>query len=303
MTFEVKACGEASIVMLNSEVGDPKKPMLNLIIGGENNTKSAIKRQLDDSLTGTSQRGVFYPTPGYVVDVNKYGLDLTGITTLTFEVMACGEASIVMSNSEVGDPKKPMYDFIIGGENNQKSFLRRRKDDSLTARSKQTVFYHTPDVCKCDEYRPFWIRAIDGDLWIGEGRIVGMNVTAEFYYPPPFTVRAIGIYTNQENVGEWKVQLEVLHKLFDGSFLQCSTNYKAVLDIILSKKTSLLQCAIMCDMLLSCIGHNYHYQSCELLAFSPGHGVVTKIPKKQEDGWEFYTKCYRYNRACLWCYF
>ena len=64
MTFEVKACGESSIVMLNSEVGDPKKPMLNLIIGGENNTKSAIKRQLDDSLTGTSQRGVFYPTPG-----------------------------------------------------------------------------------------------------------------------------------------------------------------------------------------------------------------------------------------------
>ncbi|CAG2190043.1 unnamed protein product [Mytilus edulis] len=144
----------------------------------------------------------------YVVDVNKYGLDLTGITTLTFEVMACGEASIVMSNSEVGDPKKPMYDFIIGGENNQKSFLRRRKDDSLTARSKQTVFYHTPDVCKCDEYRPFWIRAIDGILSIGEGRIVGMNLIAEFYYPPPFTVRAIGIYTNQENVGEWKVQLE-----------------------------------------------------------------------------------------------
>ncbi|XP_071166077.1 uncharacterized protein [Mytilus edulis] len=131
-----------------------------------------------------------------------------------------------------------------------------------------------------------------------------MDAIAGFNYPH-FTVRGIGIYTNQEYIGEWKVQIEVLNKLFDGNFLQCSTNYKVVLDILLSKKTSLLQCAIMCDMLPSCIGHNYHYQSfsCEQLAFSPGHGIITEIPKKQEDGWEFYTKCYKYNRACLWCYF
>ena len=120
---------------------------------------------------------------------------------------ACGEASIVMSNSEVGDPKKPMYNFIIGGENNTKSAIRRRLDDSLTGTSQRMILFPTSDVCKCDEYRPFWISAINGELRIGKGRIVGMDAIAGFNYPH-FTVRGIGIYTNQEYIGEWKVQIE-----------------------------------------------------------------------------------------------
>lgn len=238
----------------------------------------------------------------YVVDINKYGLDLSGITTLTFEAKACGAVSIIMSNSDDGDSSKPMYGFIIGGWANRKSSIRKRNDNSLTPGSGQSVDFDTPDLCKCDEYRPFWISAINGVLMIGKGLIVGINVIAEWTDPYPFTVRSIGIYTNQNGIGEWKVQIEVVNNLYDGSFSRCTTNYKADLNILFSKKnTSLLQCAALCDKLLSCIGLNHHNQSCELVALSPG--VVTQIPKKQEDGWEFYTKCYRYNGACLWCYF
>ncbi|VDI57322.1 Hypothetical predicted protein [Mytilus galloprovincialis] len=239
----------------------------------------------------------------YVVDINKNGLDLTGITTITFQVKACQDVSIIMSNSDDKDSSKSMYNFIIGGWTNSKSAIQRRNDDSLTPASQQSVLFDTPNVCKCDEYRPFWISAINGVIMMGKGLIVGRNVIAEWTDPNPFTVRSIGIYTIVKNIGEWKVQIEVVNNLYNGSFLQCTTNYKAVLNILFLKKTSLLQCAVLCDKLLSCIGLNYHSQSfsCELVALSPG--VVTQIPKKQEDGWEFHTKCYRYNGACLWCYF
>ncbi|CAC5411660.1 unnamed protein product [Mytilus coruscus] len=238
----------------------------------------------------------------YVVDINKNGLDLSGIETLTFEVKACQSVTIIMSNSDDGDSSKPMYEFIIGGWSNLKSAIRRRNDDSLTPGSQHSVKFYTPDLCKCDEYRPFWISAINGVLMIGKGLIVGINVIAEWTDPYPFTVRSIGIYTNHNTIGEWKVQIEVVNNLYDGRFSRCTTNYKAVLNILFSKKkTQLFQCAALCDKLLSCIGLNYHNQSCELVALSPG--VVTKIPKKQEDGWKFYSKCYRYKRACLWCDF
>ena len=144
----------------------------------------------------------------YVVDINKNGLDLTGITTITFEVEACLAVSIIMSNSDNGDSSKPMYNFIIGGYQNQKSAIQRRNDDSLTPGSRQSVLYDTPDVCKCDEYRPFWISAVNGVIMMGKGLIVGRNVIAELTDPNPFTVRSIGLYTNRDNIGEWKVQIE-----------------------------------------------------------------------------------------------
>ncbi|XP_063436276.1 uncharacterized protein LOC134717681 [Mytilus trossulus] len=114
-----------------------------------------------------------------------------------------------MSNSDDEDSSKSMYNFIIGGWTNLKSAIQRRNDDSLTPGSQQSVLYDTPDVCKCDEYRPFWISAIHGVIMMGKGLIVGRNVIAELTDPNPFTVRSIGIYTNWENLGEWKVQIEV----------------------------------------------------------------------------------------------
>ena len=143
----------------------------------------------------------------YVVDINKHGLDLSGITTLTFTVKACHGVKIIMSNSDDGDSSKPMYSFIMGGEKNLRSGFQRRNDDSLTLASQQTVHYDTPDVCSCDEYRPFWISAINGVLMIGKGLIVGINVIAEWTDQNPFTIRSIGIYTNWETIGEWKVQI------------------------------------------------------------------------------------------------
>ncbi|XP_063431727.1 uncharacterized protein LOC134714418 [Mytilus trossulus] len=141
----------------------------------------------------------------YAVDVNKYGLDLTGITTMTIEVKACQDASIIMSNSDDGDPKKPMYHFVIGGWNNNQSGIQRREDDTLLpVDSRQNHQFLTPEVCNCSEYRPFWISAIKGDLRIGIGLIVGINDIAEWTDPHPFTIRGIGIYTNIKHIGDWK---------------------------------------------------------------------------------------------------
>ncbi|CAC5422585.1 unnamed protein product [Mytilus coruscus] len=151
-----------------------------------------------------------------------------------------------MSNSDDGDSSKPMYGFIIGGWANRKSAIRKRNDNSLTPGSEQSVTFDTPDLCKCDEYRPFWISAINGVLMIGKGLIVGSSI-----------------------------QMTI-----------CSTAATCILLL------QFLSPTIMGSLLIA---------SCELVALSPG--VVTQIPKKQEDGWEFYTKCYRYNGACLWCYF
>ena len=143
----------------------------------------------------------------YVVDINQYGLDLGGITTLTFEAKACRDANTIMSNSDNGNSSKPIYEFIIGGWGNQKSAILRRNDDSLTQSSQQVVIFDTPDICKCDEYRQFWISANNGVLMMGKGLIVGINVIAEWTDPDPFTVKSIGIIT-WGGIGEWKVQLE-----------------------------------------------------------------------------------------------
>ncbi|VDI35260.1 Hypothetical predicted protein [Mytilus galloprovincialis] len=238
----------------------------------------------------------------YAVDINQYGLDLSGITTLTFEVKACNDVTIIMSNSDDGNSSKPIYQFIIGGWRNKISAIQRRSYYSLTQDAYQTFKFNTLGLCQCAEYRPFWISTKNGVLMIGKGFIIGTNVVAEWTDPNPFTVRRIGIYTNIWRTGVWKVQIEVVNNLYDGHFSRCTTNYKAVLNILISNNnTSLLSCAVLCDMLLSCIGFNYHKQSCELVALGPG--VVRNIPMKQEEGWKFYSKCYRYNGACLWCYF
>ncbi|XP_071138508.1 uncharacterized protein [Mytilus edulis] len=131
----------------------------------------------------------------YEVNINKYDLDLSGITTLTFEVKACQDATIVMSNSDDGNSSMPMYQFIFCGWENEKSAIRKQD---------QGVEVNTLGVCKCDEYRSFWI---SGDLRIGKGLNVGINVIAEWTDPDPFTIRSIGIYT-WGGTGEWKVQLE-----------------------------------------------------------------------------------------------
>ncbi|VDI82137.1 Hypothetical predicted protein [Mytilus galloprovincialis] len=166
-----------------------------------------------------------------------------------------------MSNSDDGNSSKPIYDFIIGGWYNQKSAIGRRNDDSLTPDSKQRNTFNTPDICQCDEYRPFWISTTNGVLMMGKGLIVGINVIAEWTDLNPFTIRSIGIYTNWGTIGEWKVQIGVVNNLYDGRFSRCTTNYKAVLNILISKKnTSLLECAVLCDTLLTCIGLNYHNQ-------------------------------------------
>ncbi|VDI45172.1 Hypothetical predicted protein [Mytilus galloprovincialis] len=153
----------------------------------------------------------FYRIPDYlqyVVDINKYGLDLSGITTLTFEVKACHAVKIVMSNSDEGDSSKPMYNIFICGGQNRRSGFQRRNDDSLTPDTEFNVAYDTLDLCSCDEYRPFWVSATNGDLMIGKGLIVGFNVIAEWTDPYPFMVRSIGLFTNQQIIGEWKVQME-----------------------------------------------------------------------------------------------
>ncbi|XP_063411210.1 uncharacterized protein LOC134694143 [Mytilus trossulus] len=197
----------------------------------------------------------------HVADINQYGLDISGITTLTFEVKACKDVNIIMSNSDDGNSSKPIYQFIIGGWGNKKSAIQRRRDYPLTNGSFQAFKFDTSDLCNCAEYRPFWISTTNGVLMIGKGLIVGTNVIAEWTDPNPFTVRRIGIYTNIGEAGVWKVQIEVVNNLYDGHLSRCTTNDKAVLNILFSNKnTSLLKCTAMCDTLTSCIGFNYNKQ-------------------------------------------
>ncbi|XP_063436197.1 uncharacterized protein LOC134717633 [Mytilus trossulus] len=224
----------------------------------------------------------FYPNPDYlqyVVYINKYGLDLSGFTTITFEVKACHAVKIVLSNSDDGDSSKPMYNVFICGAQNQRSGFQRRNDDPLSPDSQINVSFDTLDLCSCNEYRPFWVSAINGDLKTGTGLVVGTNVIAECTDPYPFRIRSIGLFTNQQILGEWRVQLEVVNNHFDGSFSRCTTNYKAALNILFStNNTSLLQCAALCDKLPSCIGLNYYNQSLlERVTFQSGYHQSSKV--------------------------
>ncbi|XP_063418855.1 uncharacterized protein LOC134701647 [Mytilus trossulus] len=51
----------------------------------------------------------------YNIDVNRYSLDLNGITSLVFEINTCTWAHVLLSSSGVRNSSEPFYDIAFLG--------------------------------------------------------------------------------------------------------------------------------------------------------------------------------------------
>ncbi|CAC5386103.1 unnamed protein product [Mytilus coruscus] len=238
----------------------------------------------------------------YTIDINRYNLDLSGITSLLFEIKTCSYAHVLLSNSDVRNSSKPLYEIIIGYFNYD-SFIIYRADDSLYSGSRNYTSVETPNILNCTVYLPFWISWESGDIELGTGIVVGENVVLNLTNTHHFEVKSIGVLTDLGTLGNWIIQIEVSDK-FAGYFDSCSMdNTKSDMVVVDAFKCSEMRCATSCGMSRTCMGYNFNstMNRCELLWF--GSNVVSDIPHHIEAGWRFYSKCYNGKTACLGCYF
>ncbi|XP_063415954.1 uncharacterized protein LOC134697600 [Mytilus trossulus] len=143
----------------------------------------------------------------YTIDVNKYNLDLSGITSLVFEVKRCGRTHVLLSSSDVRNSAEPMYEIDIG-YNNYDTFIIYRSDDSLDHESRKYVNFPTPDIFNCTMYYPFWISWKEGDIKLGSGIVIDDNILGYLTNAPQFEVKAIGVLTDYGELGSWRIQFE-----------------------------------------------------------------------------------------------
>ncbi|CAG2191132.1 unnamed protein product [Mytilus edulis] len=194
----------------------------------------------------------------YTIDINRYNLDLKGIT-LAFEVKACASVHILLSSSDVKNSLLPLYEIRLGGWGNIKSHLLYRADDSLTAESMYLKEVDTPNILNCNVYLPFWISYTGGHIGYGIGLLVGENALSNVINTNKVEVRGIGVLVsyNYGRSAEWKIQLE---DKFVGRFDSCSmdnnkADMAAVDDI---QCPSQIECATRCGLSKFCMGYNFN---------------------------------------------
>ncbi|CAC5372528.1 unnamed protein product [Mytilus coruscus] len=239
----------------------------------------------------------------YTIDINRYNLDLKGIT-LVFEVKACVSVHILLSSSDIQNSSLPLYEIRLGGWQNTKSHILYRAGNSLTDESMHLTTVDTPNILNCTVYLPFWISYTGGHIGYGTGLLVGENTLSNVINTNQVEVRGIGVLVsyNYDRSAEWKIQLE---DKFAGRFDSCSMdNNKADMAVVDDIQCpSQIECATRCGLSKTCMGYNFNsaLNRCELLWFKSD--VVTDIPHHIEAGWRFFSKCFNGITACLGCYF
>ncbi|XP_071123882.1 uncharacterized protein [Mytilus edulis] len=146
----------------------------------------------------------------YTIDVNKYNLDLSGITSLVFELKRCGRAHVLLSSSDVRNSAKPLYEFDIGNKD-YSTYIIYRSDDLLDPESRNYVDFLTPNIYDCTVYLPFWISWAEGEIKLGTGIVVGKNVLGYLTNSPHFEVKAIGVLTDYGRLGNWRIYFEDIY--------------------------------------------------------------------------------------------
>lgn len=127
--------------------------------------------------------------------MNNFWLSPT-MPHLTFTVMTCHYAALLLSNTRSGEYK---YEVIIGYDRNR----------LVVVRDADGRIHHTidrPDLLNCNEYRKFWITFTTGSIAVGTGSDFN-NGFLNWVTPQAITVSAVGLTTGEDSVGEWLFDL------------------------------------------------------------------------------------------------
>ena len=82
---------------------------------------------------------------------NRYFVD--------FVVMACGHGHVLLATEE-GNTDSNIYEFVIGGWDNNQTVIRTKIFGEYRAGA------HTPDLLTCDRQREFWVSWLQGELMV-----------------------------------------------------------------------------------------------------------------------------------------
>lgn len=153
--------------------------------------------------------------------MHDQGLDITGQTSIVFQVMNCNDAHVALSQTK-GDDAHNTYEIVLGGWGNTQSVIRDCKQCHNFATA------HTNHFDSCQTYRTFWISWANGVIKVGRESLVGHNMFMSWRDPTPHPVNYIAFATGWGAVGKWKFEIgSVLPGLFwiGGTNSGSSTNW------------------------------------------------------------------------------
>ena len=115
---------------------------------------------------------------------------------LTFTVLACHYAAILLSDTKMGEFK---YEVIIGYDRNRMIVVKNSDGKTLHSVDK-------PDLLSCSTYKTFWLTFASGSIVLGEGSDF-TSVVMDWVTPDAITVKAICLTTGEEATGEWQFSM------------------------------------------------------------------------------------------------
>ena len=91
-------------------------------------------------------------------------------TSLIFDVTACSDAYVTVSETLGALSQSPAYDILIGADGNQATkLMNRTTGDVITSQN-------TSNILNCSDFRSFWVSWANGFIQIGHGSKVNLEV-------------------------------------------------------------------------------------------------------------------------------
>ena len=159
--------------------------------------KKNVKKLLSIHFIGYSSS--FHTEDNMLYDSSLY-LQLGNSKSITFTVKAKNDPTIGFMCNSCQD----FYEILIGGWNNTKSVIRRKRVGSYGGEIQEHA--STPEIVNANEYRPFWAQVLNGLVRFGTGNIIGQNVVLQWQDSNPMIPDSIGFMTGWGSTGDWNIQ-------------------------------------------------------------------------------------------------
>ena len=141
---------------------------------------------------------------GYIFTPNDYNffhgfVSTTGQSSIVFEVKACNDGHLELCRApwvEFID----CYEVVLGGANNQKSFIRDRRLGPNRAVA------NTPNILDCKRYKTFWVSWIADQIAVGKGGAIGVNRFMSWEDSRAHPVNVVSFATGWGSSGRWRMR-------------------------------------------------------------------------------------------------